>query len=314
MGRLAAAAILVAVLTPPALAQTSGKPDAPPATPASSHPYFNDRGALAWSTKLADAQEAARRDGKLILIEFGRQKCGNCRSFVERVVPDPRIRPRLSAIAVGLAAECDPPGRDSEVANLLGTYLTNAKTLPFVGIVTADLEWIAGYSGQKSAGLFIEQLAAAESSPLRPANADSRAKLAPLAERARAALAKGDHAGAVTAIHAADAYKGKCDERDALEAARAEAAAWAEERLAGAAATIAAKGDAEEAKRRLSSIAHDFAGEPAGADAKKGLDALARHATYAFARDAGDAAKLASVREKALAEFAGTRWKALFEE
>src|SRR5262249_8501268 len=151
-------------------------------------------------------------------IEFGRQKCGNCRAFVEKVVPDPRIRARLGAVAVGLAAEADPPSRDPQVENLLGEHLVNAKTLPFVGIVTADLEWIAGYSGNRSAGLFVEQLAAAEASPLRPANAETRAKLAPLAERARAALAKDDRAGAIAAIHAGDAYRGKCEERDALEA------------------------------------------------------------------------------------------------
>lgn len=38
-----------------------------------SHPHFDDRGTLDWSTSFDDAKEAARRDGKLILIEFGRE-------------------------------------------------------------------------------------------------------------------------------------------------------------------------------------------------------------------------------------------------
>lgn len=37
------------------------------------HPHFDDGGTLAWSTKVADAQAAARASGKLILIEYGRE-------------------------------------------------------------------------------------------------------------------------------------------------------------------------------------------------------------------------------------------------
>jgi hypothetical protein len=285
----------------------------PPAPVASTHPYFNDRGALSWSTSLEDAQEAARKSGKLILVEFGRKACGNCRAFVERVVPDARIRERLGAIAVGFAAECDPPGRRPDVAALLSEHIPNAKTLPWVGLVTADLEWVAGFSGRREAGLFILELAAAEKSPLRPAKAEVRAKLALILTLAQAAAAKGDWKGVIAAAHAADATTGRCDERAAIDEIRAHAAAWAEERLAGLAASLrAGSADMADLKTRLTSIAHDFAGEPAGADAKKGLDALARHATYVFARDAGETAKVAALREKALAEFKGTRWEALF--
>lgn len=38
-----------------------------------SHPHFNDRGTLDWSTTLTEAKEAARSSGKRILIEFGRE-------------------------------------------------------------------------------------------------------------------------------------------------------------------------------------------------------------------------------------------------
>jgi len=40
---------------------------------AGSHPHFNDGGALAWSEKLADAQKAAEKSGKLIFVEYGRK-------------------------------------------------------------------------------------------------------------------------------------------------------------------------------------------------------------------------------------------------
>ena len=37
------------------------------------HPHFNDGGTLRWYTKLADAQKVAKKEGKLIFIEYGRK-------------------------------------------------------------------------------------------------------------------------------------------------------------------------------------------------------------------------------------------------
>jgi len=37
------------------------------------HPHFRDGGVLSWSTKLADAQKAAKAADKLIFIEYGRE-------------------------------------------------------------------------------------------------------------------------------------------------------------------------------------------------------------------------------------------------
>jgi hypothetical protein len=41
--------------------------------PAQKHPHFDDKGALAWHTKLADAKAAAAKVDKLIFIEYGRE-------------------------------------------------------------------------------------------------------------------------------------------------------------------------------------------------------------------------------------------------
>ena len=38
------------------------------------HPHFDDQGTLRWYTKLADAQAAAKKEGKLIFVEYGREK------------------------------------------------------------------------------------------------------------------------------------------------------------------------------------------------------------------------------------------------
>jgi len=38
------------------------------------HPHFNDGGAIPWFTELAAASSAAKKQGKLVFIEYGREK------------------------------------------------------------------------------------------------------------------------------------------------------------------------------------------------------------------------------------------------
>ena len=40
---------------------------------AKGHPHFDDGGTLRWYTKLADAQAVAKKEGKLVFIEYGRE-------------------------------------------------------------------------------------------------------------------------------------------------------------------------------------------------------------------------------------------------
>ena len=42
-------------------------------TESKGHPHFDDGGALRWYTKLADAQAVAKKEGKLVFIEYGRK-------------------------------------------------------------------------------------------------------------------------------------------------------------------------------------------------------------------------------------------------
>jgi len=58
----------LAAFVPLALVAVAFAADAP-----KPHPHFNDQGALSWSTKLADAQTAAKANDKLIFIEYGRE-------------------------------------------------------------------------------------------------------------------------------------------------------------------------------------------------------------------------------------------------
>ena len=40
---------------------------------AGKHPHFADGGVLPWSTSFAAAKKAAKKSGKLILVEYGRE-------------------------------------------------------------------------------------------------------------------------------------------------------------------------------------------------------------------------------------------------
>ena len=46
-------------------AAAGGKPKA--------HPHFNDGGVIAWHTELGAASAAAKKEGKLVFIEYGRE-------------------------------------------------------------------------------------------------------------------------------------------------------------------------------------------------------------------------------------------------
>ncbi len=124
------------------------------------HPYFNDHGTLTWYHSLAEAQQAAREQQKLIFIEYGRKRCGNCRTLCNRVLPHARIRDRIANIAVGLVAECDRP--ESKVYWLFKRNLHNARMLPFVAFVTPKGGWVTGFAGYASVQIFDSHLRTAE--------------------------------------------------------------------------------------------------------------------------------------------------------
>ncbi len=111
----------------------------------SRHPDFDDRGTLPWHRSSASARRAARRQGKLVFIEFGRKRCTNCRRLAEDILPQRAVRARMGRVAVGLAANCDHPER--EVVRLFRRHLKGARTLPFVAFITPDGRWVTGWAG-----------------------------------------------------------------------------------------------------------------------------------------------------------------------
>jgi hypothetical protein len=186
---------------------------------------------------------------------------------VERVLPSEAVKARLAAFAVGLAADADNP--EKEVKDVMRANLPGAGTLPFVGFLTHDLKWIAGFSGHKDEQGFLEVLDAAEKSPLLDAPEATRKKLAPLAERAGKAAGAGDYKTVLKAVADGAGLPGRCPEREKLDAAGKAARAWAEEQLSGAAKLVFDGGDIAQSRSMLAAVKKHFAGEPECADAEK---------------------------------------------
>ncbi|MGQ0552964.1 MAG: thioredoxin family protein [Planctomycetota bacterium] len=128
----------------------------------SKHPHFDDRGTLSWHTRWEDALAAARRDGKLIFIEMGREQCSNCRTLVQGVVPQPSIAKLLQERFVALASDVDDP--EPAVLDLAMQNLADATMLPFVLFTDAEGNFLAGGHGAVHPDRFretLEELAAA---------------------------------------------------------------------------------------------------------------------------------------------------------
>ncbi len=115
-----------------------------PETTQQKHPHFDDRGAHAWFTVFAEAQAAAKKDGKHLFIEIGRELCSGCRTLVQAVLPRPDIAPLLQRHYVALAGDADLP--EAEVHRLI-FKLRTASMLPIVIVADAEGRFLEGLAG-----------------------------------------------------------------------------------------------------------------------------------------------------------------------
>lgn len=230
--------------------------------------------------------------------------------LVERLLPDAKVRDRIAALCVGLAADCDPPARENEVAWLLQEKFPGAPSLPFVGIITDDMQWVGGWSGGTSVDKFVAVLDAAEKSPLRPASAETRKALDELAANAAKSAEKSDWKAVMAASKAAAALKGRAPARDAIAEHVTKAREWAEGELAKALESVKTGGERGTIRAQLKKVAAAFPGEPEQRDADQGAKALDKLTTI----ESMAADQQAAAREKVAKEFAGYRWAAAFEK
>lgn len=109
------------------------------------HPHFDDGGAVRWHADLSEALRAAASEQRLVFIEYGREQCTQCKDLVLNVIPRDEIKTLLAERFVCLAADCD--AGDDEVDEL-AAKLDGAEMLPFVMVTDARGQYLDGLSGR----------------------------------------------------------------------------------------------------------------------------------------------------------------------
>ena len=313
------------------------------AGPADRHPYFDDAGTLSWTTDTQEAMRRARAEGKVVFIEYGRRECTNCRALVQRMLPTALCKSRMSAAAIGLAADCDEP--DPTIEALFARALPRATLLPFVAFTTPDLQWISGWAGSIDPQGILSHLAQAESwlersraaaaaaspcaakvgaaaaaapAPAAPPAPPCAAPTAPITNgeieaargllgKAQAASAEG-HPGQVLSYDAEAArLRVRADPEGWAVIVKA-ANAWADGRLDKACEEGAA-GRCDEARVIVDEVRKEMGAVAQGKEAERGQRALAIcKAVQALGADNRESARVAAAKE-----FEGTRWAKLFK-
>lgn len=228
------------------------------------------------------------------------------------MLPDPAVKARIQSLAVGLSVDPDDPEMD--VLLLLSRHFPNPIGLPCGAFVTHDLRWVDGFTDfEGKAADFAKVLDRVEASPVIRPSAEGQKRLEELLAAARKGAEKADWAPVLRAAREARGIEGLCPERKGIAEADGKARAWAEERLAGAVRIAQEGGDLAPARKGLLELKKPFAGEPEAAEAEAGLKALLRLSNILTVEAGGTSVSPKGLREKAAAEYAGSRWSAAFE-
>ncbi len=108
------------------------------------HPHFDDRGTLDWHRHWGEALAQAKREGKVVFVELGRELCGSCKALAQTVVPRADVAPLLQQHFVALAAHAEDTEPEVE---RLAAQLPDASMLPFVLFADGDGKFLGGSSG-----------------------------------------------------------------------------------------------------------------------------------------------------------------------
>ncbi|HEX5052158.1 MAG TPA: hypothetical protein VFZ65_10320 [Planctomycetota bacterium] len=227
---------------------------------------------------------------------------------MQRVVPHPTIKDRLSALVVGLSQDWETP--ETPIEELFAKNLPEAKSYPLVAFLTVDGKWIEGYSGWLEEPEFLKMLARVEASPLLQAEPAVQKQLAKHSAAANAAVAKGDWKVVLGAAREAAKTTGRCAERTAIRTAEQQARTWANEQLEACVKGASSGADLAPFRKQLGAVKTHFAGEPEGVDAETGLKALQRLTMVREVEANPNPAR--DLRERSAAPFQGTRWVAIF--
>jgi hypothetical protein len=216
----------------------------------------------------------------------------------------------MDRLAVGLAAPCDPPGREDKLWQFMTEKFDGAPSLPFVAWVTHDFEYVHGFTGGRTLRQFEKDLEIVEASPLVPATLEVEKKITALAAKAAKAAETESWPTVLAAGREVAQLKGRCPQRDVLAEAVEQARDFAASRFDWVEDSVADAKDLKPLKAVLKGVQKQFKGEPEAETAKLGLKAVDTYARIAKL----DGEKAVVARGKAAATFKDTRWAPLFQE
>jgi len=124
-------------------------------------------GQVTWLEHLSEAQSQARSSGRLILVGSTKAGCTLCEKFMHEIAP--QCAGRLNQIAVAYVYDITRP-ENGRIDGTLRANLPGAILMPLVGFVTADLTWVHGFAGPRTAQEFMGDVeTAARLHPVRTA-------------------------------------------------------------------------------------------------------------------------------------------------
>lgn len=138
---------------------TAARPVTHPVSPTRRTAPRATSGPFRWHTRIADAQEQARRENKLILVGSTKPGCSLCVKFKTRVVP--QASAQVTPVAVGYMLDLALTPEAPHIWQQLKANLPRANLMPLVGIFTPDLRYLTGFSGPADTGQLLSALATA---------------------------------------------------------------------------------------------------------------------------------------------------------
>jgi len=124
------------------------------------HPWFIDRAATTWRTRLDDALADAAQSGRRAFVLMARATSGGSRALVEKTIAKEEIAEYLNRHFVAVAADADAP--DPTLAALLPS-LPKRDPTPLCVYLAPDGRVLLSTAGGRPAAVFLNDLIEAHS-------------------------------------------------------------------------------------------------------------------------------------------------------
>ena len=119
------------------------------------HPHFDDRRAIHWHLRLADALPLARAAGKRVFVCYGGKACAGTRALIERTLWKEEIAEFLNGHFVSVASEA--AGGDAD-ADALVVGLPKREPTPLCIYVTADGRAVHSTAGARPPAVLLTDM------------------------------------------------------------------------------------------------------------------------------------------------------------